>query len=170
MDIKHGWTSPFFCLDTKHILTWNKMEDGIPLGQFIPKLNCNISCHVHPWPLITALLSSWPLKKKTSLSNHFNGSVNCSFKHLLPVWTGWQAKRCWVLESLLSNRMCLKHVKSVFLFQSAWLMISAEARRREFLFSRFCFSLRSTGALPLSPAHAQLSAAGSHSEASKERI
>lgn len=48
-------------------------------------------------------------------------------------------------------------------------MMSADARRREFLSSRFCLSLRSTGALPLSPAHAEPSADGSHSESSEER-
>lgn len=44
--------------------------------------------------------------------------------------------------------------------QSAWLMIRADARRRESLFSRFCLSLRSTGVPPLSSAQGTPPASG----------
>lgn len=46
--------------------------------------------------------------------------------------------------------------------QSTWPMISVDALRRESLFSLFCLSLRSTGALLLSPAQGTPPAAGTH--------
>lgn len=98
MDIKHGRMSPFFCLDTQPIL---KME-------FLWTIHSSIKV-VLPTPdpltsdhVFTVLMT---IQKKVHICFNGRNAPFLSLKHSLPAWTGWQAKQCWDLKSLL----CLKH-------------------------------------------------------------
>lgn len=157
MDFKHGWIRPCFALTRKAFWPgingrWNSF--GTIHSKI--KLRHRLSC----WPLdLWSWLYCHHLKKKRKSWLIYLNKRHFTHYILHPIRTGRQAKP---LKSLLSNTTCPKGLTGVLSLQSAWPMISADARRREFLFSRFCLSLRSTGA--------QLSAAGSDPETSEERI